>query len=270
MRKIAQRISICLSFLLFFSGLSFAMGTPLLLDENLTFSLDLNLETGKSYALSMDLRTDFFVADVSMVLCGLDENGEMIEFQRVQSQLLESGQWQKVFLADVLLPDTITDWQLKIEVDRSGQYYWQNLNVQRVFMSNKTTEDYWNEKLATQGSFYTGLVVDARHLDLKRGMSPRIYSESGQLLYGGVLASADLVQEQGVVAYGPELTPQLLSRLAVDPEYPYSKPLVVEAIQVADPSQTGVYLNEADTQRVLEAMAEYDFFARYAVIFLLN
>ena len=61
------------------------------------------------------------------------------------------------------------------------------------------------------------------------------------------------------MGYGSELTPELLQRLEVDPDYPYAKPLVVEAIGVADAAQTGVYISNEDTQRVLEAMAQYDF-----------
>jgi hypothetical protein len=39
---------------------------------------------------------------------------------------------------------------------------------------------------------------------------------------------------------------------------------------VADPAKTSVYITAEDTQRILQAMAQYDFFARYAVIFLVN
>jgi len=113
-------------------------------------------------------------------------------------------------------------------------------------------------------------VVDARHLDVRRGISPRVYSESGQLLYGGVLASAEFVQDVGVVAYGRELDPDLIKRIQVDPEYAYARPLIVEAVGVVDPARTGVYVSEADAERILQALSQYDFFARYAVIFLIN
>ena len=84
------------------------------------------------------------------------------------------------------------------------------------------------------------------------------------------MASQNVVQEQGIVGYGSELTSELLERIAVDADYPYVAPLVVEAVGTADAAKTGVYISEEDTRRVLEAMAQYDFFARFAVIFLVN
>ena len=130
-------------------------------------------------------------------------------------------------------------FELLLTSDKAGRFYWRDLKVERIYTSMESSEQYWSEKLATQGTFYTGLVVDARHLDVRRWMSPRIYSESGQLLYGGVLAGQDLVQDRGVVGYGTELTSELLGRITIDSEYPYVAPLVVQAVRVADAARTG-------------------------------
>ncbi len=245
-------------------------GTALMLGSGQEFRLDLPLEPGKSYVISMGLRTDLSNAIVTMTLCHIQNNNEVLETQISELGLSGTGSWQVLSLPEVQTPLGAGRYELVITVNKEGRYFWKDLKVERNFGASLDMQTYWSERLATQGAFFTGLVIDARHLDVRRGMSPRIYSESGQLLYGGVLASHDTVQEHGVVGYGSELTSSLLERLAVDHDYPYIAPLVVEAIGVADAAQTGVYISAEDTRKVLEAMVSYDFFARYAVIFLIK
>lgn len=247
-----------------------AEGTGLMLGAGQELRLDLGLEVNKTYDISMELRTDLVDAVVTMTLCAIGPNNEVIEHQIFQERLGRGGEWRVLALGGVQTLQTIGRWELVLTANKEGRYFWKDLKVARTYGTAQSIQEQWSEKLATQGTFYTGLVVDARHLDVKRGISPRIYSASGQLIYGGVLASQELVQERGVVGYGSELTSGLLARLELDSDYPYAAPLVVEAIAVADVSQTGVYISEADTRRVLEAMAKYDFFARYAVIFLVK
>lgn len=247
-----------------------AAGTALMLGAGQELRIDLPLEAGKSYAISIEMRTDLTDAAVNMTLCLIGNNNEIMEYQILTSSLKSEEGWHTLEFADVQIPNQAGRWELIVAANQEGRYYWRNLSVQRTYTASREAQAYWSERLASQGDFYTGLVIDARHLDVRRGISPRIYSESGRLIYGGVLASQELVQERGVVGYGTELTPELIKRLEVDPDYPYISPLLVEAIGVADAAKTGVIISDADTQRILEAMAKYDFFARYAVIFLVN
>ena len=108
--------------------------------------------------------------------------------------------------------------------------------------------------------------MDARGLGVRRGISPRVYSESGQLIYGGVLASSEFVQDVGVVAYGTELDSELIKRIQVDPEYGYALPLTVKAVGTIEPARTAAVISRADRAH-LQALSQYDFLARYAVIF---
>ena len=246
-----------------------AMGTALTLGAGQDFRFDLPLDGGKSYSISMAWRTEVADTAVTMTLCHIQSNNEVIQ-HHVSRHILDGNSWQIIEIPYVETPSGPGRFELVIAADQAGRYYWKDLKVERSYAAPEMTPVHVSEKLATEGTFYTGLVVDARHLDVRRGMSPRIYSESGQLLYGGVLAGQELVQDKGVVGYGSQLTSELLGRIALDSEYPYVAPLVVEAIAVADASKTGVYISAEDTQRVLEAMVQYDFFARYAVIFLVN
>ena len=245
-------------------------GTALMLGSGQEFRFDLPIDPGKEYLVSMALRTDLSDAVVTMTLCQIRNNNEVIELQRTQIGLGDSGSWQIVALPEVQTPESPGRFELIVTASEGGRYFWKDLKAERVYGTTQDSQAYWSEKLAAQGTFFTGLVVDARHLDVRRGMSPRIYSESGQLLYGGVLASQNIVQEQGIVGYGSELSSDLLERLTVDSDYPYVAPLVVQALGIADAAKTGVYISDEDTRKVLEAMVQYDFFARFAVIFLVD
>lgn len=271
MRHYIYHSLICVGLLLFVLSCSaFAQGTALMLGAGQELRLDLPLESQKTYKVSTSFRTDLPNAIVTMTLCAIHSNNEVVEYQTVNQTLGEQGIWHTLYLEDVQIPQSPVRWELVLKADVEGRYWWKELTVERIYGSEQGVEEYWSKKLASDGTFYTGLVIDARHLDVQRGISPRIYSESGQLLYGGVLAPQDVVQELGVVGYGQELTSELLGRLSVDPAYTYVAPLIIEATAVADAAKTGVCISEADTARVLEAMAKYDFFARYAVIFLVK
>ncbi len=255
--------------LMFWAASASAQGTPLILGPDQELCIDLPVEAGKAYEVSMEVRSAAGDAVASMTLRLLGDRGEVLEERTAKSALDSAGGWTIVGFRHVPIPHRAGRWELVVTADRPGTYYWQNLKVLRSYDDSPETIAYEVER-RDERDFYTGLVVDARHLPVRRGISPRIYSESGQLIYGGVLAPQDLVQERGVVGYGSELTPELLQRLQVSEDDPYVNPLVIEAIGVADAVQTGVYISAEDTQRVLEAMAKYDFFARYAVIFLVQ
>ncbi|HPT82510.1 MAG TPA: hypothetical protein PLM25_01345 [Limnochordia bacterium] len=270
MRKRTFLILFTFLSLLLWAGAVSAQGTPLTLGPGQDLRINLPLEPGKAYEISMEMRTALEGAAVTMTLQLRGENGQVLDSRIAQSTLDPGGAWTVLGFIHVPIPHTAGRWELVVTADRQGLYYWQNLKVLRSYQDSRETIAYQAEQPQGERDFYTGLVVDARHLDVRRGISPRIYSEGGQLIYGGVLAPPDLVQERGVVAYGSELTPELLQRLQVAPDDPYVNPLVVKAIGVADAAKTGVYISAEDTQRILQAMAQYDFFARYAVIFLVE
>lgn len=230
--------------------------------------LPLALESHTTYEIRVNMRTNLPNAVVQAEVYYYDME-EVVDHIIISRGLGSEGHWQSLGL-ELRTPDQEFRSELVLTAHMPGEYWWDGLSVVRVGKANLSVQEFWEQKFAEHGAFYTGLVIDARHLDLRRGMSPRVYSESGQLIYGGVLASPDFVQDIGVVAYGSELTPELLQRIQVDPDYPYASPLVIEAIGVVEPFRTGVYISDADAERILESLVQYDFLARYAVVFLLD
>ena len=282
MRKNICSLLLCLCCFVIWAGAAGAQGTQVMLGPGQELRISLPLEQGKSYEISMYVRTTVPHALATMTLQLVGDNGQVLEERAAQSALDAEGGWTILGFAHVPIPLKSGRWELVVTADQPGVYFWQNLSVLRSYDESRETiayvvepkpapvqpaEDEFEEK---QPEFYTGLGVDARHLEVRRGISPRIYSEAGQLIYGGVLAPQEVGQERGGGGYGSELTPELLQRLQISPDDPYVNPLIIKAIGVADAAKTGVYISAEDTERILQAMARYDFFARYAVIFLVN
>jgi len=140
---------------------------------------------------------------------------------------------------------------------------WDEFNIRRVEL------DLADEELIRQGLVYTGLIVDGRGLPLQRGMSPKIYSQSGHLIYAGVAVGYEFLQQAGIAAYGQELSPELLRRIQPDEKVTVS-PLVVRALEVTGTAETSVVISDEDAEAILDALNVYDFLAEYAVVFLVD
>ena len=270
MVRAAKLVGIMLFVIMSFASASMAfVGEEVLLGGGHEFRHDLNLEPGHKYNISITVQSSEPGVLAKLAVEFTNSQGQVEEFISTERGLGQSGRWTLVGL-ELTAPQKDLKAQLVLTTDNPGTYRWDSLTVQRLYETSNEVQKYWEDRFARYGAVYTGLVVDARHLNVRRGISPRIFSESGQLLYGGVLASSQFVQDVGVVAYGNELNPELIRRIQVDPNYGYALPLTVEAVGVIEPARTGVYIKDADAERILEALAQYDFFARYAVIFLID
>lgn len=229
---------------------------------------ELTLLPNHTYVVSIWMKANIPDLVATMSLNFLNQNGERVGFAQGSRGLGSGGNWQPIGL-EITTPTSFSKAELIVQGDKNGSYQWDRLEIEVVERETDRIREYWESRFEMYGTIHTGLVVDGRHLDLQRGMSPRIYSESGQLIYGGVLASMDVIQNLGVAAYGREITPDLYRRIQVDPKYPYALALEVKALGIVDQARTSVYISDEDAQRILEALVRYDFLARYAVVFLL-
>ncbi len=230
-------------------------------------SLDLQLSSGDTCTIALQMRTDMQDSNVIINLYALNKNNELIEFGEDVFPLDRRDYWTELNLGEVEVPEDVLSLSMSLSADKDGLYWWRDLNV---FSDSAGSVGIWNQRIDEANTIHTGLVIDARHLPLKKGITPKVYSRAGQLLYGGAVVSQAFLQEYGMVAYGEELDEDLLKRIEFDGPRPYSLPLIIKPVELKDASQTGVVISETDTMRVLQALVQYDFFARYAVIFLID
>lgn len=233
------------------------------------FERELELEAGVIYEIQMSMQAVTGPGQVILRAESFDAAGNVIEFRQTERGLVSPTDWQVVSV-QIPVPEQAVSTQMVVRASHAGEYRWRELEIRRVRTSSDEVRQFWEDKLAVYPTVYTGLVIDARHLPAGRSMSPRILTESGQLVYGGVFASMEFVQETGVVAYGPELAPPVSERVAAHPTYPLMLPLIVEAVDVADPAGTHLVIADDDAKRIFAALAAYDFLARYAVVILVD
>lgn len=241
------------------------------LDRERILSQPLKLQPDTTYEISLKMRGNEPNAVVTLSIEFYGRTGERLGYWRTYRGLGENNRWQTLGLEVETPKDDNFTAQLVISASQSGQYFWEDLEIVRLDKSFEGVRTFWETKFATYGAVHTGLVVDARGMNVERGMSPRIYSESGQLIYAGDTASMDFIQRRGIVSYGSELDANLYTRIQADPSYPYALPLTVHIVDVAEgPLRTSVIISDQDAEAILDAIEAYDFLARFAVVFLID
>lgn len=220
------------------------------------------LETGARYEVSVKIKTDLQEAPTLASVYIHTEHGEYLRSTQLSRTLAGPNQWEHISTI-VTAPPGAERATVVFTAAEGVEMQWDEFNIRRVEL------DLADEELIRQGLVYTGLIVDARGLGLQRGMSPRIYSESNQLIYAGVTISYDFLQTAGIASYGRELSPELLRRIQPNSKVKVS-PLVVKALEVTGTTETSVIISDQDAEAILQALDIYDFLAHYSVVFLID
>ncbi len=226
------------------------------------FSRTFLLEANARYEVSVRIKTDLQDAPTLASVYVHNEHGQYLRSTQLSRSLAGPNQWQQISTI-VTAPPGATRATVVFTAGEGVEMEWDDLNIRRVEL------DLEDEELIRQGLVYTGLIVDARGLNLQRGMSPKIFSESGQLIYAGVAVSYGFLQEAGVASYGQELSPELLRRIQPEGTIKVS-PLVVQALSIEGTAETSVTISDEDAQAILDALNVYDFLAQYSVVFLID
>lgn len=107
---------------------------------------------------------------------------------------------------------------------------------------------------------FTGLIIDARGLEIKKTMSPKVYSVTGEEVYGTLNVDPDYVLEVGVVGYYDQ------SSLDKATERIGDHPLIVKAIGVRDEKHTVISKEAAEKIRLADLIKP---FLRYCRVIIL-
>ncbi len=91
---------------------------------------------------------------------------------------------------------------------------------------------------------YTGLVLDARGLNAKPAMSPRILDESGQEVYGAAYVSRKNAVQQGMCGYTKNLKGAMANpRVA-------NNPLLVKGLRAEGEGRSDIVISNADAAKL--------------------
>lgn len=114
---------------------------------------------------------------------------------------------------------------------------------------------------------YTGLLVDARGLDLQPSMAPRVITEEGWDIYSAGFAERSYATHIGVVGYDKAWDHALTSdRLGGEEAHP----LAIKALEVTGNYGADLVISQEDGVRVAMADKESNFLSQCRVMFVLG
>jgi len=111
---------------------------------------------------------------------------------------------------------------------------------------------------------YTGLVVDARGLDAKPAMSPRVLDENGQEVYGAAFVSREYAVQQGMSGYSKNID------AATENQRVTETPLIVKAIKTEGPGKTDFVINNTEASNLRGAPENLSFLKQCRVIIVVD
>ncbi len=110
----------------------------------------------------------------------------------------------------------------------------------------------------------SGLIVDARGLGVKPALSPKIYDEKGNVIYGVASVSRDYAVAQGMAGYVKDIAK------AASNERVAGNPLTVKALAVRGQAETDLVIDNAAAETVRQQAQVSDFLAQARVIIVVD
>lgn len=111
---------------------------------------------------------------------------------------------------------------------------------------------------------FTGVIIDARGLQMQPAMSPRIYDPAGNEVYGTVNVDASFAEDVGIAGYMGTIKAALgLQRVG-------KHPLVIRAVGTPDQFRRYATISAEDAQRLLAENAKTRFLEKCAVVFVID
>jgi hypothetical protein len=113
-------------------------------------------------------------------------------------------------------------------------------------------------------SVYTGLVVDAHGINARPAMSPKIFDENGQEVYGSGYVSREYAVQQGMTGYAKDLaTAQANPRVT-------NEPLTVKGLRTEGPGKSSIVISNADAAKIRSASENLSFLKKCRVVIVLD
>ena len=111
---------------------------------------------------------------------------------------------------------------------------------------------------------YSGLVVDARGIQARPAMSPRIYDEDGKEVYGSANVDREYAVQQGMSGYARDLTAAQSNQRVT------ANPITVKGLRNAGAGRSDVIISNADAQQIRASGENASFMKKCRVMIVLD
>ncbi len=120
------------------------------------------------------------------------------------------------------------------------------------------------ETSETQSPIYTGLIIDARGLNAKPAMAPKIVDKEGREVYGSSFVSRKFATQQGMSGYSKQLeTAKTNDRVA-------DNPLVVKGLNTQGPGRCNIVISNVDASMLRSASENLSFLKECKVMIVVD
>ena len=117
---------------------------------------------------------------------------------------------------------------------------------------------------AAAGRLYTGLIIDARGLNVKPAMAPKVLNEDGKEVYGSAWINRDYAVREGMVGYMKDRDAAQSNPRVTD------KPLTVKALKVSGDARVDTVISNADALMLQSASQNLTMLQKCRVIILVD
>ena len=132
--------------------------------------------------------------------------------------------------------------------------------IKQIKLGANSTGDSTN----SASEAYTGLMVDARSIELEPALVFKILDENLEEVFGPAFVSREFVVQQGMAAYYTDI-----ESATSDPRIS-EKPLTVKALRTDYPSQSNLVISNADAAKLKSASQHLQFLKESRVVILLS
>lgn len=111
---------------------------------------------------------------------------------------------------------------------------------------------------------YTGMVVDARGIQARPAMSPRILDEDGKEVYGSANVDREFAVQQGMSGYARDLTAAQSNQRVTN------NPATIKAINASGAGKADLIISNADAQQIRASAENATFMKKCRVMIVLD
>ncbi len=111
---------------------------------------------------------------------------------------------------------------------------------------------------------YTGLVVDARGIQARPAMSPRIFDEEGKEIYGSANVDREYAVQQGMSGYARDLTAAQSNQRVTN------SPITVKGLRTSGTGKADIVISNADARQIRAAAETASFMKKCRVMIVLD
>ena len=222
---------------------------------------------GKPNARPMALRAARLVAyrNLLEIIQGVRINSTtLVRNFAVENDVVMSKIQGMVKGAQVVKREYLSDGTVEVTVQMNLQGGFSQLVLPRDIKPVDTIIPMTPPASAPSLSVFTGLVVDARGLNVRPAMSPKVYDENGQEVYGSAFVSREYAVQQGMSGYAKDVASAVNNSRVTD------NPVVVKGIKARGPGNCDIVISNADASKLRSAAEHLSFMKQCRVMMVVD